>query len=116
MSGSSPCVSICEVESGRCIGCGRTEQEIAEWRDYPEEKRLAIMDRLEREAAEGGWLDDALFDSASPSDAAPAVRDATAGASAQATATGSATGSATSSAAGTASGSPISPGGRRARP
>ncbi|MEX0375449.1 DUF1289 domain-containing protein [Spiribacter pallidus] len=116
MSGSSPCVSICEVESGRCIGCGRTEQEIAEWRDYPEEKRLAIMDRLEREAAEGGWLDDALFDSASPSDAAPAVRDATAGASAQATATGSATGSATSSVAGTASGSAISPGGRRAGP
>jgi len=108
MSGSSPCVSICEVESGRCIGCGRTEQEIAEWRDYPEEKRLAIMDRLEREAAEGGWLDDALFDTAGPSDAAPAARDAAAGASANATAIGPA--------AGATAGSPISPGGRRAGP
>jgi hypothetical protein len=101
-------VSICEVESGRCIGCGRTEQEIAEWRDYPEAKRLAIMDRLEREAAEGGWLDDALFDTAGPSDAVPAPRDAAAGASANATATGSAAGSVTHPA--------ILPGGRHAGP
>lgn len=56
MSSSSPCVSICEVEQGRCIGCGRTETEIAEWRDYPEVKRLAIMDRLDEEAAAGGWF------------------------------------------------------------
>lgn len=56
---SSPCVSICEVERGRCIGCGRTQTEIAEWRDYDEPQRLAIMDRLEREAAAGGWSIDA---------------------------------------------------------
>jgi hypothetical protein len=52
-------VSICEVERGRCIGCGRTQTEIAEWRDYDEPQRLAIMDRLEREAAAGGWSIDA---------------------------------------------------------
>ncbi|MFO7808584.1 DUF1289 domain-containing protein [Guyparkeria sp.] len=76
MSSSSPCVSICEVEYGRCIGCGRTETEIAEWRDYPEAKRLAIMDRLEEEAAAGGWFAADAFD-------APAVGAAvgTAGAS-----------------------------------
>ena len=62
MSASSPCISICEVEEGRCIGCGRTETEIVEWRDYPEDKRLAIMDRLEREAANGGWLAADPFD------------------------------------------------------
>ena len=61
MSASSPCISICEVENGRCIGCGRTETEIAEWRDYPEEKRLAIMDRLDEEAANGGWIDAGAF-------------------------------------------------------
>ena len=61
MSASSPCISICEVEKGRCIGCGRTETEIAEWRDYPEEKRLAIMDRLDEEAANGGWIDASAF-------------------------------------------------------
>jgi len=53
---SSPCVSICEVEQGRCIGCGRTQEEITDWRDYSEKTRLEIMDRLEREAAAGGWL------------------------------------------------------------
>jgi len=62
MSASSPCISICEVDNGRCIGCGRTETEIVEWRDYPESKRLAIMDRLEREAANGGWLAADAFD------------------------------------------------------
>jgi len=61
MSASSPCISICEVENGRCIGCGRTETEIAEWRDYPEEKRLAIMDRLDEEATNGGWIDAGAF-------------------------------------------------------
>ena len=71
MSASSPCVSICEMESGRCIGCGRSEAEIAEWRDYPEEKRLAIMDRLEREAAAGGWFADDAFDGPAGTAAAP---------------------------------------------
>lgn len=56
MSISSPCVSICEKENGRCIGCGRTEQEIEVWRDLSETERLAIMARLEDEAANGGWF------------------------------------------------------------
>lgn len=53
MSISSPCVSICEKENGVCIGCGRTEHEIEIWRDLSEAERLEIMDRLERDAAEG---------------------------------------------------------------
>ena len=56
MSISSPCVSICEKENGRCIGCGRTEQEIEVWRDLSETERLEIMARLEHEAANGGWF------------------------------------------------------------
>ena len=72
---SSPCVSICEVEQGRCIGCGRTQTEIAEWRDYDEPQRLAIMDRLEQEAAAGGWSIDASA-SASPTPASPAKASA----------------------------------------
>lgn len=93
MSASSPCVSICEMESGRCIGCGRSETEIAEWRDYPEEKRLAIMDRLEREAAAGGWFADDAF-------------DGRAGTAAAATSAGTA---AAPTGAGTASPAPASP-------
>mgnify|MGYP006266956339 CR=1 FL=1 len=72
MSASSPCISICEVQDGRCIGCGRTETEIVEWRDYPEAKRLAIMDRLDEEAANGGWLPADAFD-ATPAGSARAA-------------------------------------------
>ena len=100
MSASSPCVSICEMESGRCIGCGRSETEIAEWRDYPEEKRLAIMDRLEREAAAGGWFADDAFDGPAGTAAAPT------GAGIASPAVGTA---AASTGAGTASPAPASP-------
>lgn len=79
MSSSSPCVSICEVEYGRCIGCGRTETEIAEWRDYPEAKRLAIMDRLEEEAAAGGWFAADAFDAPAVGTVAGAVAGTVAG-------------------------------------
>ncbi len=61
---SSPCVSICEVENDRCIGCGRTQTEISDWREYSEQQRLAIMDRLEQEAANGGWFAADAFDAA----------------------------------------------------
>ena len=27
----SPCVKICTLENGVCIGCGRTQDEIREW-------------------------------------------------------------------------------------
>jgi len=73
---SSPCVSICEVEDGRCIGCGRSETEIAEWKTYTEAQRLMIMDRLEEEAANGGWFAADAFDAA-PAAPAPSVTPAT---------------------------------------
>jgi len=28
MSGESPCIGICEIADGYCIGCGRTEDQI----------------------------------------------------------------------------------------
>ena len=68
---SSPCVSICEVEQGRCIGCGRSETEISEWKAYTEPKRLAIMTRLEQEAANGGWFAADAFDDAPATAPAP---------------------------------------------
>ena len=44
----TPCVSICKILDGQCIGCGRTLEEIAKWRSYSDEKRLDIMKRLKR--------------------------------------------------------------------
>jgi predicted Fe-S protein YdhL (DUF1289 family) len=42
----TPCVSICKILEGKCIGCGRTLEEIAKWRSYSDEERLDIMKRL----------------------------------------------------------------------
>jgi len=45
----SPCVKICVVdpETGYCIGCGRTREEIAGWLGLAPAERRAIMQRLD---------------------------------------------------------------------
>jgi predicted Fe-S protein YdhL (DUF1289 family) len=47
----SPCVAVCRLDpaSGRCVGCGRTIDEIAAWPGLDEERRLAIIERLKRD-------------------------------------------------------------------
>ena len=42
----TPCVSLCKLEDGKCLGCDRTRDEIASWRKYTDEERLDIMRRL----------------------------------------------------------------------
>ena len=42
----SPCVRICKLEDGVCIGCGRTQDEIREWVILTDEERNVIMQRL----------------------------------------------------------------------
>ncbi|HYD86093.1 MAG TPA: DUF1289 domain-containing protein [Vitreimonas sp.] len=51
---STPCIKVCAVsgETGLCIGCGRTLNEIARWGALSEDERRAIMAALpERLAA-----------------------------------------------------------------
>ena len=45
---ATPCVQVCVVdgESGLCLGCFRTLQEIAGWAALPEEERAALMAAL----------------------------------------------------------------------
>ena len=43
----SPCVKICKLEDGICIGCGRTQDEIREWVVMTDKQREEIMERLE---------------------------------------------------------------------
>jgi len=45
----TPCVKICVVdpESGYCIGCGRTREEIAGWLGLEPGERHAIIERLD---------------------------------------------------------------------
>lgn len=42
---SSPCIDVCRLDrqSGLCIGCFRTVDEIRRWSTMNEETRLAIM-------------------------------------------------------------------------
>ena len=42
----SPCVKICSLENGVCIGCGRTQDEIREWVIMTDNQREEIMERL----------------------------------------------------------------------
>ena len=44
----TPCVNICllDSETGLCVGCGRTIQEIAGWAGMSPEQRGAIMAAL----------------------------------------------------------------------
>ena len=45
----SPCVQICILnsDSGLCIGCNRTEEEIANWMSLTPEQRIEIVKQLE---------------------------------------------------------------------
>ena len=42
----SPCVKICKLENGLCIGWGRNQDEIREWVIMTDSQREAIMERL----------------------------------------------------------------------
>lgn len=43
---TSPCINVCRLHDGLCIGCKRTEDEISNWFWYTEEERLQIMEIL----------------------------------------------------------------------
>ena len=48
----SPCVKICKMakkkdsEEKFCLGCGRTKDEIKGWKNYTEEEKEAVLERL----------------------------------------------------------------------
>jgi predicted Fe-S protein YdhL (DUF1289 family) len=50
---ASPCVGICQLDgkTQRCVGCGRTIDEIAGWPTFSEAERREIVARLERSRA-----------------------------------------------------------------
>jgi predicted Fe-S protein YdhL (DUF1289 family) len=45
---ASPCIGICRIEerSGLCLGCARFGDEIAMWREMPEDRRQAVWAEL----------------------------------------------------------------------
>jgi len=51
---SSPCNGICimDEDTGLCVGCLRTSEEIANWEGYSEEQRTEIMSDLPQRETE----------------------------------------------------------------
>ncbi|MBT8443103.1 MAG: DUF1289 domain-containing protein [Gammaproteobacteria bacterium] len=47
---NSPCINICvmDAETGYCVGCFRTIEEISKWPRLPSEQRAEIIHQLER--------------------------------------------------------------------
>jgi predicted Fe-S protein YdhL (DUF1289 family) len=46
---ASPCVRTCALNQRNiCIGCGRTSQEITDWRLMNDKEKQIVLDRLER--------------------------------------------------------------------
>jgi predicted Fe-S protein YdhL (DUF1289 family) len=45
----SPCVNVCQMDSqtGLCLGCLRTLDEIAGWMDYTVSEKLDVLGRLD---------------------------------------------------------------------
>lgn len=43
---ASPCVNICRVEAGICVGCLRTLDEIAGWMAMTDDQRLQVWQAI----------------------------------------------------------------------
>jgi len=44
----SPCIAVCRVKGGVCIGCFRTTKEITEWWDATQERKQQIVKDAEQ--------------------------------------------------------------------
>ena len=42
----SPCIQVCTVVDGFCIGCERSAEEITEWLRATDERKLEILERI----------------------------------------------------------------------
>ena len=47
----SPCISVCHVENGLCVGCRRNLDEIRDWMIMTAEEKLAVIDKYDERGA-----------------------------------------------------------------
>lgn len=57
MSGSdstvqSPCMGLCSLFDGVCMGCFRDINEISDWHDMSDEQRLKVLTEIEQRRKE----------------------------------------------------------------
>ncbi len=56
----SPCINICKMEAGLCIGCLRSLDEIARWANVGDDGKRLILDAVaRRRGSAGGTATDA---------------------------------------------------------
>lgn len=48
----SPCVAVCRVKQGICIGCFRTAKEITDWWDADNKRKQEIIHNAEQRKKE----------------------------------------------------------------
>lgn len=46
----SPCIKVCKLENGYCVGCFRTQDEIRDWFTATDTDKLRILERINNEA------------------------------------------------------------------
>ncbi|ENO15994.1 DUF1289 domain-containing protein [Marinobacter nanhaiticus D15-8W] len=44
----NPCVSICQLKGGLCVGCGRTKDEIRQWTSMKRPERMKTVKLAEQ--------------------------------------------------------------------
>lgn len=42
----SPCINVCRMVAGQCLGCSRTLEEIGSWAQMTDAEKLAVWARL----------------------------------------------------------------------
>jgi len=42
----TPCIRVCKLEDGKCIGCGRTQEQLRMWTTYTDQQRQQIMEDI----------------------------------------------------------------------
>ena len=48
MSVESPCVKVCKIEHGTCVGCKRTLSELTDWYKLSDQEKLSILDKIKQ--------------------------------------------------------------------
>ena len=44
----TPCVKLCELAEGSCTGCGRTLEQIKNWKQYDTAEKLRIINDIHK--------------------------------------------------------------------
>lgn len=44
----SPCVKICKLQLGVCIGCKRTKEEISKWTQLTDQEKQQVLENIKQ--------------------------------------------------------------------